>query len=42
MILKIPQIITREKEIVWKFSGNGFYWRTYSYTINQLQSYGIL
>lgn len=34
--------VTREKEIVWKFSGDGFYWRSYSYTEDKLKSNGIL
>lgn len=34
--------VTRDKEVVWKFSGDGFYWRTYSYTENELISNDIL
>jgi hypothetical protein len=26
--------VTNDKEIVWEFSGNGFYWRSYHYNLN--------
>ena len=26
--------VTRDKEIVWKFEGDGFFWRSYSYSID--------
>jgi len=26
--------VTRDKEVVWKFEGDGFYWRSYAYTLD--------